>query len=129
MIVLGSRYIAFPIAKFSIFIIFHIVIDGRISTIDHLICIGSSERKLILVTTDFFITFPKEVFKCCLPLIFENIFPQISHKDVETYLLKSRSDDNEKMSCYRQFIRGFNFYKENVTNPEKKCFKVNNFSL
>ena len=35
-----------------------------------------------------------------------------SDKDVETYLLKSRSDDNEKMSCYRQFIRGFNFYKE-----------------
>ena len=34
-------------------------------------------------------------------------------KDVATYLLKSRSDDNEKMSCYRQFIRGFNFYKEN----------------
>ena len=44
----------------------------------------------------------------------ENIFPQISHKDVETYLLNSRSDDNAgKMSCYRQFIRGFNFYKEN----------------
>ena len=36
-----------------------------------------------------------------------------SDKDVETYLLKSRSDDNERMSCYRQFIRGFNFYKEN----------------
>ena len=36
-----------------------------------------------------------------------------SDKDLETYLLKSRSDDNEKMSCYRQFIRGFNFYKEN----------------
>lgn len=36
-----------------------------------------------------------------------------SDKDVETYLLKSWSDDNEKMSCYRQFIRGFNFYKEN----------------
>ena len=33
-----------------------------------------------------------------------------SDKDVETYLLKSRLDDNEKMSCYRQFIRGFNFY-------------------
>jgi hypothetical protein len=33
-----------------------------------------------------------------------------SHKDVETYLLKIGSDDNEKMSCYRQFIRGFNFY-------------------
>ena len=46
----------------------------------------------------------------------ENIFPQISHQDVETYLLKCRSDDNEKMSCYRQFIRNvvyiifFNFY-------------------
>jgi hypothetical protein len=32
-----------------------------------------------------------------------------SDKDVKTYLLKSRSDDNEKMSCYRQFIRGFNY--------------------
>jgi hypothetical protein len=31
----------------------------------------------------------------------ENIFPQISHKDVEAYLLKSRRDDNEKMSCYK----------------------------
>ena len=36
-----------------------------------------------------------------------------SDKDVETYLLKCRSDDNEKMSCYRQFIRVFNFYKGN----------------
>jgi hypothetical protein len=36
-----------------------------------------------------------------------------SDKDVAMYLLKSRSDDNEKMSCYRQFIRVFNFYKEN----------------
>ena len=36
-----------------------------------------------------------------------------SDKDVETYLLKSRSGDNEKMSCYRQFNRGFNFYEEN----------------
>ena len=36
-----------------------------------------------------------------------------SDKDVETYLLKSRSDDNEKMSCYRQFNRDFNFYEEN----------------
>ena len=43
----------------------------------------------------------------------ENLFPQSSHKDVETYLLKSRSDDNEKISGYRQFIRGFKFYKEN----------------
>jgi hypothetical protein len=36
-----------------------------------------------------------------------------SDKDVETYLLESRSDVNEKMSYYRQFVRGFNFYKEN----------------
>jgi hypothetical protein len=36
-----------------------------------------------------------------------------SDKDVETYLLKSQSDDNEKMSCYRQFIVVFSFYKEN----------------
>ena len=36
-----------------------------------------------------------------------------SDKDVGTYLLKSQSDDNEKMSCYRKFNRGFNFYKEN----------------
>jgi hypothetical protein len=36
-----------------------------------------------------------------------------SDKDVETYLLKSGSGDNEKMSCYRQFNRGFNFYEEN----------------
>ena len=43
----------------------------------------------------------------------ENLFPQISHQDVKTYLLKSRSDDNDKTSCYRQFIRAFNFYKEN----------------
>ena len=36
-----------------------------------------------------------------------------SDKDVGTYLLKSRSDDNEKMSYYRKLNRGFNFYKEN----------------
>ena len=53
-----------------------------------------------------------------------------SDKGVETYLLKSRSDDNEKMSCYRQFNRGFNFYKENYihdipffqTSIKKKLF-------
>ena len=52
--------------SYRIFIVLHIVVDGRISTIDHLICIGNSERKLILVTTNFFITFLQEVFKCCL---------------------------------------------------------------
>jgi hypothetical protein len=44
-----------------------------------------------------------------------------SDKDVETYLLKSRSDDNEKMSCYRQFNRGFNFYEENYIFPLPVC--------
>ena len=34
-------------------IVFHIVIEGRISTIDHLIWIEKSERKLILDTTAF----------------------------------------------------------------------------
>jgi hypothetical protein len=36
-----------------------------------------------------------------------------SDKDVETYLLQRRSDGNEKMSCYRQFIGVFNFNREN----------------
>ena len=40
--------------------------------------------------------------------------PQISHKDVESYLLHSshRTNDQQKMNCYRQYVRGFNFYKE-----------------
>jgi hypothetical protein len=46
-----------------------------------------------------------------------------SDKDVETYLLKSRSDDDEKMSCYTQFIRVFNFYKENFIH-EIPFFKL-----
>ena len=53
-----------------------------------------------------------------------------SDKDVETYLLKSRSDDNEKMSCYWQFIRVFNFYKENYIhslflNFYKEKYEIN----
>jgi hypothetical protein len=37
----------------------------------------------------------------------------LSH--VEDYLLHSthRTKDREKIQCYRQFIRGFNFHKEN----------------
>ena len=54
----------------------------------------------------------------------------LSDKDLETYLLKSRSDDNAKMSCYWKFNRGFNFYKENYihdipffqTSIKKKLF-------
>ncbi|KAJ8300687.1 LOW QUALITY PROTEIN: hypothetical protein KUTeg_022206 [Tegillarca granosa] len=42
------------------------------------------------------------------------LFPQISHRDVKQYLIYSshRTEDSGKMECYRQFIRGFNFYKE-----------------
>jgi hypothetical protein len=77
-----------------------------------------SERKLILVTTDFFhcisvetvqVHFFFKVRKSSSVLLestSENIFPQISHKDVEMYLRMTM----KKTSCYRQFIRGFNFY-------------------
>ena len=47
----------FPIF-YWIFIAFHIVIDGKKSTINVLICFVTSERKHILVATDLFITFP-----------------------------------------------------------------------
>ena len=50
-----------------------------------------------------------------------------SDKDVEKYLLKSRSDDNEKMSCYRQFNRGFKFYKENYIHVHDIPFFLNFF--
>ena len=46
-----------------------------------------------------------------------------SDKDVGTYLLKSRSGDNEKMSCYRKFNRGFNFNKENYIH-DNPFFKL-----
>jgi hypothetical protein len=60
-----------------------------------------------------------------------------SDKDVETYLLKCRSDDNEKMSCYRQFIRVFNFYKEDYIHDipfflnfyKKKLFTLKHIFL
>ena len=39
---------------------------------------------------------------------------QILHKNIENYLINSRhrTVDRKKMSCYRQFIRGYNFHKE-----------------
>jgi hypothetical protein len=49
----------------------------------------------------------------------------LSDKDVETYRLKSRSDDNDKMSCYRQFNRGFNFYKEIYMKYLILCYNIN----
>jgi hypothetical protein len=45
-------------------------------------------------------------------------------KDVETYLLKSRSDDNEKMSCYRQFIRGLTFKKKIIYTVQVHSFFI-----
>ena len=44
-----------------------------------------------------------------------------SDKDVATYLLKSRSDDNEKMSCYRHFIK---FYKKKKVIYFKTYFSL-----
>ena len=40
--------------------------------------------------------------------------PTSTHKDVETYLIKSshRTCDSEKMACYRQYIQGHKFSKE-----------------
>ena len=44
-----------------------------------------------------------------------------SDKDVETYLLKSLSDDNEKMSCYRQFNRVFTIKTLPLITPYVWC--------
>jgi hypothetical protein len=43
-----------------------------------------------------------------------NNMQKIMHTDVENYLINSRhrTVDRKKMSCYRQFIRGYNFHKE-----------------
>jgi hypothetical protein len=40
--------------------------------------------------------------------------PRPHIKDIENYLLHSshRTEDSGKMQCYRQYIRGLNFYKE-----------------
>ena len=42
----------------------------------------------------------------------------VSHQDVESFLIHSshRTGDNEQMLCYRQFIRGNNFFKENYVH-------------
>lgn len=43
-----------------------------------------------------------------------NNMQKIMHTDVENYFINSRhrTVDRKKMSYYRQFIRGYNFYKE-----------------
>jgi hypothetical protein len=42
------------------------------------------------------------------------LFPKVTIVDIENYLINSshRSSDALKMECYRQYIRGLNFYKE-----------------
>ncbi|XP_076080580.1 uncharacterized protein LOC143051582 [Mytilus galloprovincialis] len=47
-----------------------------------------------------------------------SLLPLVSHQDVESFLIHSshRTGDNEKMLCYRQFIRGYNFFKENYVH-------------
>lgn len=41
-------------------------------------------------------------------------YPKVTINDIEKYLLYSshRTEDSGKMQCYRQYIRGLNFYKE-----------------
>jgi hypothetical protein len=41
-------------------------------------------------------------------------FPKLKQKGVENCLIHSshRTEDQENMQCYRQFIRGYNFFKE-----------------
>lgn len=41
-------------------------------------------------------------------------YPKVTINDIEKYLLYSslRTEDSGKMQCYRQYIRGRNFYKE-----------------
>ncbi|XP_061191601.1 uncharacterized protein LOC133199778 [Saccostrea echinata] len=43
-----------------------------------------------------------------------DMFPNIKIQDVENYLIHSshRTVDAKKMQCYRQYIRGLNFFKE-----------------
>lgn len=44
-----------------------------------------------------------------------SLLPPVSHQDEESFLIHSshRTGDNEQMLCYRQFIRGYHFFKEN----------------
>ncbi|CAC5421798.1 unnamed protein product [Mytilus coruscus] len=47
-----------------------------------------------------------------------SLLPLVSHQDVESFLIHSshRTGDNKQMLCYRQFIRGYNFFKENYVH-------------
>ncbi|CAC5363707.1 unnamed protein product [Mytilus coruscus] len=47
-----------------------------------------------------------------------SLLPLVSHQDVDSFLIDSshRTGDNEQMLCYRQFISGYNFFKENYVH-------------
>lgn len=60
-------------------------------------------------------------------------FPKVTINDIESYLLHSshRTEDAGKMHCYRQYIRGLNFYKEGyihkimineISDSSKLCY-------
>lgn len=60
-------------------------------------------------------------------------FPTVKLSDIESYLLHSshRTEDAEKMQCYRQYIRGLNFFKEgfihkiminSISDSSKHCY-------
>ena len=44
----------------------------------------------------------------------EKLIPNVKLNDIENYLINSshRTEDSHKMQCYRQYIRGLNFFKE-----------------
>ncbi|WAR17917.1 hypothetical protein MAR_032511 [Mya arenaria] len=46
------------------------------------------------------------------------LLPELALSDIEKYLIHSshRTSDSMKMECYRQYIRGLNFYKENYAH-------------
>ncbi|KAH3784739.1 hypothetical protein DPMN_162706 [Dreissena polymorpha] len=60
-------------------------------------------------------------------------FPTVKLSDIESYLLHSshRTEDAEKMQCYRQYIRDLKFYKEgfihkiminSISDSSKHCY-------
>jgi hypothetical protein len=63
----------------------------------------------------------------------DTIDPPVTQNDIENYLLKSsnRTCDNQKMACFRQYIQGHKFCKENyihkimvnrITDDHPMCY-------
>jgi hypothetical protein len=122
IIVLGSGYIAFPVAKVFLTVL-NKLIEWIISAIKYEI-----NWRIFQGNTWRLPNFKKRLnlYSFYGNVMTKSVVTRMSlrsDKDAETYLLKSGSDDNEKMSCYRQFIRGFNFYKENYIH-DMSFFKL-----